>query len=171
MEGSVQIDIRQGSVLDADTESIATAIGVDGVMRNPNPAAFRRVVGEEVESEIVPDGESLSAGQAVVSSGGISAFKSIIHVVVVPPAPELPLAAGVVMAATKTALQKAVESGVRSVALPGFGAGDPDSDPDQVANEMFAALRQCETLELDRVVLTDSNSEIVAAWTLCVDCL
>ncbi|MBI2570635.1 MAG: macro domain-containing protein [Candidatus Schekmanbacteria bacterium] len=164
----MQVDIREGSILEADTDAIANPADAEGKMEAGLASMITEAAGADIAQQVAAKAP-IAVGAAVVTEGGRTRFKAIIHV------PTMPVGAASADAkqvgqATRAALKATEDGGFKSVALPGFGTGRGGVSPEVAAAEMFAAIRSFSSSPIERVVLIDTSSDIVAAWTACIDC-
>jgi O-acetyl-ADP-ribose deacetylase (regulator of RNase III) len=123
---------------------------------------IKRVAGIAVEQEAVNQAP-IPVGQAVLTSGGKTRFKGIIHAPTMPE-PGMRIPAENVAQATRAALSLADEKGFTSVAIPGMGTGVGDVEPDEAARHMLRTIRSFSARSLRDVVLVDIDPAMVAAW-------
>lgn len=158
----VQIEILQGSILEAACEAIVNAANSQGWMGGGVAGAIKRAAGPEVENEAVRQGPT-PVGGAIVTSGGATRFRGIIHAPTMErPATRIPIEN--VGKATAAALRRAEESGFAAIALPGMGTGVGGVDHQAAAASMIAAIRRFPGGRLKRVLLVDIDPAMVAAW-------
>lgn len=158
----MKIAIVQGSILDADAQVIVNAANSLGLMGGGVAGVIRRAAGAEVEREAVK-GAPIRIGKAVLTSGGNTKFKGIIHA---PTMPELGMRipARNVALATRAALTLADEKGFESVAIPGMGTGVGGVVHADAAKAMVEAVRSFSPRTLKSVVLVDVDPAMVSAW-------
>lgn len=117
----LEIEIQQGSILDAAGEAIVNAANSQGWMGGGVAGAIKRAAGEQVEAEAVGQGPT-AVGEAVLTSGGRTRFRGIIHAPTMErPAMRIPVEN--VGRATTAALRLAEAKGFTVIALPGMGTG------------------------------------------------
>lgn len=159
---AVQIDVVQGSILEVEAEVIVNAANSLGVMGGGVAGVIKRAAGVGVEEE-ARKAAPISVGRAVLTSGGKTAFRGIIHAPTMPqPATRIP--ADNVALATRAALTLADERGFASVALPGMGTGVGGVRAEDAAARMVAEIRAHTAGALRRVILVDVDAAMVAAW-------
>jgi O-acetyl-ADP-ribose deacetylase (regulator of RNase III) len=158
----VQIEVQQGSILEATCEAIVNAANSQGWMGGGVAGAIKRAAGPQVEEEAVRQGPT-PVGEAIVTSGGRTRFRGIIHAPTMEyPAMRIPPEN--VGKATAAALRLAEASGFAAIALPGMGTGVGGVDHQAAAVSMIAAISQFPSGRLQRVLLVDIDSAMVAAW-------
>ena len=159
---SLDIRVMQGSILDADTQVIVNAANSHGLMGGGVAGIIRREAGFQVEEEARKQAP-IPVGMAVLTSGGRTKFRGIIHAPTMPePAMRIPPTN--VGAATRAALVLADEQGFQSLALPGLGTGVGKVAPQEAAREMMKEIHQFQPEFLQSVVLIDIDSAMVQAW-------
>jgi O-acetyl-ADP-ribose deacetylase (regulator of RNase III) len=163
-EGSraLTISVEQGSLLDVDTQVIVNAANSHGLMGGGVAGIIRRVAGFQVEEEARRQAP-IPVGMAVLTSGGRTKFRGIIHAPTMPePAMRIPpYNVGV---ATRAALALADEQGFHSMALPGLGTGVGKVSHQEAAREMIQEIQQFNPEMLQVVVLIDIDPVMVQAW-------
>lgn len=158
----VQIEIQQGSILEAAVEAIVNAANSQGWMGGGVAGAIKRVAGKRVEEEAVTQGP-IPVGEAVLTSGGKTRFRGIIHAPTMErPAMRIPV--DNVGKATTAALRLAEEKGFTAIALPGMGTGVGGVDRKAAAVSMIHAIRQFPAERLQRILLVDIDPAMVEAW-------
>lgn len=163
---TVRIEIQQGSILEAAVEAIVNAANSQGWMGGGVAGAIKRAAGTQVEEEAVAQGPT-PVGRAILTSGGKTAFRGIIHAPTMErPAMRIPVAN--VGRATTAALRLAEEAGLAAIALPGLGTGVGGVDHTAAAVSMIGAIRKFPARRLRRVLLVDVDPAMVAAWRQAV---
>ena len=158
----MKIDVVKGSILDADAQVIVNAANSLGLMGGGVAGAIKRAAGAEVEREAVKD-SPIRVGNSVLTSGGKTKFRGIIHAPTMPePGMHIPIQN--VALATRAALALADEKGFESVALPGMGTGVGGVAHADAAKAMVETVRAFSPRMLKSVVLVDVDPEMVAAW-------
>jgi O-acetyl-ADP-ribose deacetylase (regulator of RNase III) len=162
MESRVRITVTHGSILDVDAQVIVNAANSLGLMGGGVAGVIKRAAGAEVEREAVKDAP-IRVGKAVLTSGGKTKFKGIIHA---PTMPEQGMHIPVqnVALATKAALTLADEKGFESVAIPGMGTGVGGVAHADAARAMVEAVRAFSPRALKSVILVDVDEKMVEAW-------
>ena len=163
-ESSKELTIRviQGSILDVDVQVIVNAANSHGLMGGGVAGVIRRAAGFRVEDEARKQAP-IRVGMAVLTSGGRTKFRGIIHApTMLEPAMRIP--ASNVGVATRAALVLADEEGFQSVAFPGLGTGVGKVSPEEAAHEMIREIQQFHYEILQSVVLVDVDPAMVQAW-------
>ncbi len=157
-----QITVVQGSILDAKADVIVNAANSHGIMGGGVAGVIKRTAGIAVEQEAVKQAP-IPVGQAVLTSGGRTRFKGIIHAPTMPE-PGMRIPSENVAHATKAALSLADEKGFTSIAIPGMGTGVGGVDPSDAARHMITTIRSITTRSVQQVILVDIDPAMVAAW-------
>lgn len=156
------ITVIQGSILEVEAQVIVNAANSRGIMGGGVAGAIKRKAGLEVEQEAMAQAP-IPVGQAVLTSGGRSTFKGIIHAPTMPE-PGMHIPAENVDKATQAALALAEERGFASIAIPGMGTGVGGVDPDDAARHMIKSVRSFSARSLFEVILVDIDPAMIAAW-------
>ncbi len=159
---TVQIAIVQGSILEAEAEVIVNAANSLGFMGGGVAGVIKRAAGTEVEEE-ARKAAPIPVGEAVLTSGGKTKFKGIVHAPTMPQ-PAMRIPADNVGRATRAALILADEHGFASVALPGMGTGVGGVKYEDAASRMVAQIQAFSARSLRRVILVDVDAAMVQAW-------
>lgn len=162
----MKIDVVHGSILDADAQVIVNAANSLGLMGGGVAGVIKRAAGAEVEREAVKDAP-IRVGKAVLTSGGNTKYRGIIHAPTMPE-PGMHIPVQNVALATKAALTLADEKGFESIAVPGMGTGVGGVAHADAARVMVEAMRAFSPRTLKAVVLVDIDPEMVAAWRECL---
>ena len=158
----LEMVVVQGSLLDVDVQVIVNAANSHGLMGGGIAGVIRRVAGFQVEEEARKQAP-IPVGMAILTSGGRTKFRGIIHAPTMPePAMRIPTSN--VGAATRAALALADEQGFLSLGFPGLGTGVGRVSPMEAAREMIEEIRRFNPEMLQSVVLVDIDSLMVQAW-------
>ncbi|MFQ5960659.1 MAG: macro domain-containing protein [Candidatus Methylomirabilales bacterium] len=163
---TVRIEIQQGSILEAAVEAIVNAANSQGWMGGGVAGAIKRAAGTQVEEEAVAQGPT-PVGGAILTSGGKTPFRGIIHAPTME-RPAMRIPAANVGQATTAALRLAEEEGFATIGLPGMGTGVGGVDHTAAAVSMIRAIRKFPARRLQRVLLVDIDRAMVAAWRQAV---
>ena len=158
----LQITVIHGSILDADAQVIVNAANSLGLMGGGVAGVIKRAAGAEVEREAVKDAP-IRVGKAVLTSGGKTKFRGIIHAPTMPELGMRILARNVALA-TKAALTLADDKGFESIAIPGMGTGVGGVAHADAAAKMIREIRAFSPRTLKSVVLVDVDAAMVSAW-------
>jgi len=162
----MQITVVHGSLLDVDVQVIVNAANSLGLMGGGVAGVIKRAAGAEVEREAVKDAP-IRVGKAVLTSGGNTKFKGVIHAPTMPePGVHIPVQN--VALATKAALTLADEKGFESIAIPGMGTGVGGVAHADAAKLMVETVRAFSPHALKSVILVDVDEKMVAAWRDCL---
>jgi O-acetyl-ADP-ribose deacetylase (regulator of RNase III)/uncharacterized protein with GYD domain len=163
---SLQIEVVQGSILEATVEAIVNAANSLGIMGGGVAGAIKRAAGPQVEEEARGQAP-IPVGHAVVTSGGLTRFKAIIHAPTMS-RPAMRIHADNVALATRAALAAADSAGIGSIAIPGMGTGVGAVAVNDAAALMTRELLAFQPRQLRSVVLVDIDREMVEAWRLAL---
>lgn len=159
----LEIQVIQGSILEAAVEAIVNAANSHGIMGGGVAGVIRCAAGPAVEQEALGQAP-IPIGKAVLTSGGTTKYKGIIHAPTMPE-PAMRIPAINVGHATKAALRVADERRFSSIAIPGMGTGVGGVSHDEAAAQMIREIRAFTPRSLRSVVLVDVDAEMVRAWT------
>lgn len=159
---ALQITVIQGSILEVTADAIVNAANSLGFMGGGVAGVIKRAAGQGVEDEARKQAP-IAVGRAVVTSGGKTKFKGIIHAPTMP-GPGMRIPAENVALATKAALALADEKGFISMALPGMGTGVGGVDPQEAAARMVREIQNFSSQVLTQVILVDIDPAMVKAW-------
>ena len=158
----MKIDVVHGSILDADAQVIVNAANSLGLMGGGVAGVIKRAAGAEVEREATKNAP-IRVGNAVLTFGGKTKFKGIIHAPTMPE-PGMHIPVRNVALATNAALTLADQKGFESVAIPGMGTGVGGVAPADAAKAMVDAVQVFSPRVLKMVVLVDVDEKMVGAW-------
>lgn len=159
---SLHITVMQGSILEVDAQVIVNAANSRGIMGGGVAGVIRRAAGPEVENEARRQAP-IPVGQAVLTSGGRTRFRGIIHAPTMPE-PAMRIDAENVALATRAALTLAEAQGFGTIAIPGMGTGVGGVAPQDAAVLMVKEIRAFKAKTLRSVLLVDVDPEMVEAW-------
>lgn len=158
----VNFTIARGSILDAQVEGIVNPANSLGRMGGGVAGVIRRAAGKDVEREAMATAP-IPIGKAVITSGGATGFKAVIHApTMVRPREKIPVEN--VGQATGAALVAADAHGLASIAIPGMGTGTGRISPTSAAEAMVRAIRDFRPAHIREVLLVDVDERMVAAW-------
>jgi O-acetyl-ADP-ribose deacetylase (regulator of RNase III) len=162
----IEIRVIHGSILEVEAEAIVNAANGRGLMGGGVAGVLKRAGGPEVEQEAMRQAP-IAVGQAVLTSGGCTRFRHIIHAPTMP-APAMRIPPENVAQATRAVLHLAEESGFHCIALPGLGTGVGEVPHAEAARLM---IQEIQTFAKSRVsallrtvLLVDLNTSMVQAW-------
>ncbi|MGH7260676.1 MAG: macro domain-containing protein [Nitrospiraceae bacterium] len=162
----IEVKVVHGSILDAEAQVIVNAANSLGLMGGGVAGVIKRAAGAEVEREAVKDAP-IRVGKAVLTSGGKTKFRGIIHAPTMPE-PGMRIPAENVAFAIKAALELADEKGFESIAISGMGTGVGGVAHADAAAKMIREIQAFSPRTLKSVVLVDVDPEMVAAWRDCL---
>ena len=165
---AIEITVVHGSILDVEVDAIVNAANSLGIMGGGVAGVIKRAAGAEVEEEAKRQAP-IPVGRAVLTSGGKTWFKGIIHAPTMPQS-AMRIESGNVALAARAALTLADTYGFDSVALPGMGTGVGGVPHDEAASVMIKEIRQYRAGTVRTVVLADVDADMVQAWTACLAC-
>jgi O-acetyl-ADP-ribose deacetylase len=158
----LQVTIIHGSILDTDVQVIVNAANSLGLMGGGVAGAIKRAAGAEVEREAAKNAP-IRVGKAVLTSGGKTKFRGIIHAPTMPE-PGMRIPVENVAFAISAALALADEKGFESIAIPGMGTGVGGVAHADAARMMVETIQAFAPRRLKSVMLVDVDPEMVAAW-------
>ena len=159
---SLHVEVITGSILDVDADVIVNAANSLSIMGGGVAGVIKRAAGRQVEDEARRQAP-IAVGTAVLTSGGTTKFKSIIHAPTMPrPAMRIPSAN--VALATRAALALADQYDFQSIALPGMGTGVGGVSHGDAAAAMVREIRSYSPRSLKSVILVDVDEAMTAAW-------
>jgi O-acetyl-ADP-ribose deacetylase len=162
----LQISVMQGSILEADAEAIVNAANSHGIMGGGVAGAIRRAAGALIEEEARRQAP-IPVGNAVLTSGGKTRFKAVIHAPTMPE-PAMRIPATNVALATRAALVLADEQGFESLAISGMGTGVGGVAHAEAALQMTEEINKYVPHALRKVILVDVDPAMVQAWRACL---
>ncbi len=116
----MRIKIVKGDITEVDVEAIVNAANNRGYMGGGVAGAIRRKGGVEIEREAVEKGP-WEIGDAIVTGAGKLKAKYVIHAATM--GLDFKTDNEKISRATESAMKRALELGVKSVAFPALGAG------------------------------------------------
>lgn len=158
----LKITIAHGSILEAEAQVIVNAANSRGIMGGGVAGVIKRAAGLEVDEEARRQAPIL-VGSAVLTSGGRTRFKGIIHAPTMPE-PGMRIEPGNVALATRAALALADSHGYTSIAIPGMGTGVGGVAHAEAAARMIKEIKAYSARTLRSVILVDVDSAMVEAW-------
>jgi O-acetyl-ADP-ribose deacetylase len=158
----LQVRVVQGSILEMDVQAIVNAANSRGIMGGGVAGVIKRAAGPEVDEEARRQAP-IPVGSAVVTSGGRTRYRAIIHAPTMPE-PAMRIDPQNVALATRAALALADTRDFASVAIPGMGTGVGGVAHADAAAMMIKEIRAFVPQTLESVVLVDVDSAMVQAW-------
>ncbi len=158
----MKVEIIEGSLLDCEADVIVNPANSRGQMGGGVAGVIRRVSGKEVESEAMRLAP-IPVGKAVLTGGGKSRFKGIIHApTMVQPDEVIPV--GNVWKATRAVLDLAEKEQIDHLGFPGMGTGVGRVSPDAAAEAMIGEMTSFRGRAIQKITLVDVRRDMVAAW-------
>jgi O-acetyl-ADP-ribose deacetylase (regulator of RNase III) len=158
-----KVRLAQTDIAALDVDAIVNAANDRLWMGAGVAGALKRAGGEEIEREAMAQGP-IAIGDAVVTRGGRLAARYVIHAAAM--GQDLTTDARKIERATASALDRAAELGLRSIAFPALGTGVGGFPLEECARVMLATvethLRRGGTLE--EVVFALRSAEAVHAF-------
>lgn len=133
-ERSVRIATVMGDITEYDGDAIVNAANNHLWMGSGVAGAIRRKGGPEIEQQAISLGP-IEVGDAVVTTGGMLKVHSVIHAAVM--GQDLLTSENLIRRATRSALERCREKGLRRVAFPALGTGVGGFPLDQCASIML----------------------------------
>lgn len=121
LPGGTKIEIKQGNLLEEETDAIVCPANSSCSMRGGVAGAIREYGGDSIEKEAMAKAP-VAVGKAVLTAAGKLKAKHVIHA----PTMEQPVQrtdADAVRKAVRAALKCADENSLRSISFPGMGTG------------------------------------------------
>jgi O-acetyl-ADP-ribose deacetylase (regulator of RNase III) len=159
---ALEISVIHGSILSVDADVIVNAANSLGFMGGGVAGVIKRAAGQEVEEEARRQAP-IAVGRAILTSGGTTKFRGIIHAPTMP-RPAMRISASNVALATKAALALADQHDLNSIALPGMGTGVGGVSHRDAAAMMIREIKSYSPRSLKSVILVDVDQAMVAAW-------
>jgi O-acetyl-ADP-ribose deacetylase (regulator of RNase III) len=134
---SLTIRLVEGDICDSRVDAIVNAANSQLWMGGGVAGAIKRRGGHEIEREAVSQGP-IAIGESVVTGAGRLEAGHVIHAAVM--GPDLATSADYVRQATLSALARADELGLQSIAFPALGTGVGGFPLAECARVMFEAV-------------------------------
>ena len=163
----MEIEVRQGSLLDVDADVIVNPANSHGYMGGGVAGVIRRFGGEDIEKEAVSRAP-IPVGKAVLTTAGKLKFKGVIHAPTMEE-PAMRTTEDKVRRATRAALKLADERCFKSIAFPGMGTGVGRVPKDVAAKAMVEEIKSFKPKCLEKVILVDLDEEMVQEWKKAID--
>jgi O-acetyl-ADP-ribose deacetylase (regulator of RNase III) len=163
----VKIEAMIGDITRVDTEAIVNAANSELWMGGGVAGAIKRAAGQSVEQEAMAQGP-IRPGEAVATSAGSlrAPIQWVIHAATM--CPDLRTSEALVRSATAAALQRAVQVGARSIALPAMGTGVGGFPMDRAAVVMVDEARRLADSDaakaLERILFVLRDDRALAAF-------
>ncbi len=158
----MRIEVKEGSILEVDTEVIVNPANSLGIMGGGVAGVIRREGGEEIEKEAIMKAP-IPVGRAVLTTAGRLPFKGVIHSPTMEQ-PAMRTSSEKVRKAVRAALELADELCFKSIAFPGMGTGVGGLNKEIAAKTMIEEIKGFTPSSIERVVLVDIDKEMIKAW-------
>jgi O-acetyl-ADP-ribose deacetylase len=135
---AARIELWNGDICDLEVDAIVNPANPSLWMSTGVGGALKRAGGDEIEFAAVRQGP-LSVGDAIVTHGGTLAAPLVIHAVSLDRDRRTSVAA--IAGAVRSAMARAREQGVASVAFPALGTGVGGFPLEDAANVTVATVR------------------------------
>jgi O-acetyl-ADP-ribose deacetylase len=150
--GATTLEVVEGDITTCAVDAIVNAANTQLWMGAGVAGAIKRQGGQVIEDEAVRQGP-IAVGEAVVTSGGALKARYVIHAAAM--GQDLVTNADLIRRATIHSLQRAIDLGLASIALPALGTGVGGFPVDEAAQVMVDAtclvLRAKAPISLTRV--------------------
>lgn len=137
--GQPLLKLHKGDITELATEALVNAANNHLWMGGGVAGAIKRKGGKEIEEEAVKKGP-IPVGEAVATGAGRLKAEYIIHAATM--GIDLQTDEGKIRAATRNALRRAGELGLKSVAFPALGAGVGGFSLEEVARIMVEEVKK-----------------------------
>lgn len=137
--GSLTLHVVEGDICDRDVEAVVNAANNELWMGGGVAGAIKRRGGAAIEREAVSKGP-IPIGESAVTGGGDLEAQAVIHAAVM--GRDLRTSADYIRRATASALARAKELGISSIAFPALGTGVGGFPLEECARIMAAAVAE-----------------------------
>ncbi|MFH1003343.1 MAG: macro domain-containing protein [Chloroflexota bacterium] len=134
-----EMEVYHGDITQLELDALVNAANNQLWMGGGVAGALKRAGGPEIETEAMSKGP-IPVGEAVVTGAGRLKARYVIHAAVM--GPDLRTDAGKIRQATRNALLRAEEMGIRSLAFPALGTGVGGFPRSACARIMIDQVRQ-----------------------------
>jgi len=136
---AARIELWNGDICDLEVDAIVNAANVSLWMSTGVGGAIKRAGGDAIEFEAVRQGP-VEQGSAVVTGGGILPVTAVIHAVSLDR--ERRTSGPAIAAAVRSAMARARELGITSIAFPALGTGVGGFPLDEAAEITVRTVRE-----------------------------
>jgi O-acetyl-ADP-ribose deacetylase (regulator of RNase III) len=168
--GNAVLEAVQGDISTAQVDAVVNAANNHLWMGAGVAGALKRAGGIEIEREAVAQGP-IQIGEAVVTGAGSLPAQYVIHAAVM--GQDLRTNRAFISAATRNALIRAQELGIRSIAFPALGTGvggfPPESAADAMVSECAWFIESGSAPLLKKIMFVLFSEEVLAAFTKRLD--
>lgn len=136
----IKIEIHRGDITKLEVDAVVNAANNRLWMGGGVAGAIKWAGGKEIEEEAIKKGP-IPVGEAVVTGAGSLKAKYVIHAAVM--GTDLQTDAEKIKMATRNALLRAEELGIKSIAFPALGTGVGGFPLDECARIMLMEVDKC----------------------------
>lgn len=162
----VTFEVVEGDIARLAVDAVVNAANDRLWMGAGVAGALKRAGGEEIEREAVAKGP-IPVGEAIATGAGRLPARYVIHGAVM--GEDLRTSGALIAKTTRSCLRLADELGLRSIALPAFGAGVGGFPIEECARIMVDAARSHEARSLERIVFAVYGREAEAAFRAALE--
>jgi O-acetyl-ADP-ribose deacetylase (regulator of RNase III) len=137
--GQVEVQVVSGDICEREVDAVVNAANNHLWMGGGVAGAIKRRGGREIEREAIAKGP-VPIGESVVTTAGSLKARHVIHAAVM--GTNLATNAEYIRKATLSALARAKEMGLKSIAFPALGTGVGGFPLGECARVMLAAVRE-----------------------------
>lgn len=160
--GMAELTVLEADITQLDVDAVVNAANDHLWMGGGVAGAIKRAGGHEIEDEAVRQGPS-AVGEAVVTGAGRLKARYVIHAITM--GQDLRTSADVIRRATRSALRRAKELSLRSIAVPALGTGVGGFPLTACAQVMVQAARdETSAGSLERVIFAVRGEEARRAF-------
>ena len=163
--GQASLETERGDISQAKVDAVVNAANNHLWMGSGVAGALKRAGGVEIEREAVSKGP-VAIGDAVITGGGSLSATHVIHAAVM--GQDLQTDESKIRTATKNALMRARELGIRSVAFPALGTGvggfPPELAAEAMIDECVSFLRKESAPSLKRILFVLFSDDVLSAF-------
>jgi len=163
--GQASLETERGDISQAKVDAVVNAANNHLWMGSGVAGALKRAGGVEIEREAVSKGP-VAIGDAVITGGGSLSATHVIHAAVMEQ--DLQTDESKIRTATKNALKRARELGIRSVAFPALGTGvggfPPELAAEAMIDECVSFLRKESAPSLKRILFVLFSDDVLSAF-------
>jgi O-acetyl-ADP-ribose deacetylase (regulator of RNase III) len=158
-----RVQAWRGDICDLEVDAIVNPASVTLWMSSGVGAAIKKRGGDSIEIAAVRM-SPIALGETVVTPAGTLPARHVLHAATLDHGHKTSVAAAA--AAATSAILRAGELGLRSVAIPALGAGAGGLDPDVSAQVTVTAVRDAlvRAPSIRRVVFALQDSDVFAAY-------
>lgn len=147
----VSIEAIVGNIVDVQADAIVNAANAELWMGSGVAGAIKAAGGQQIEDEAMRQGPIVRGEAVVTGAGRLSNCRHVIHAAAMGGAEWNPTAQSI-HDATLSALQRAAEHGLTSIAFPALGTGVGGFALEAAAREMARAVHEFERTHADSTV-------------------